>query len=104
MNDDFDQVQSEVDTDHYVYVSGQTESATEDAADDTVVTTAITAEIDGAETNGTYLLLYASEDGVDLEQAESDVENDLSEEATLGDVSQDGRLVTAEFTVPTEEF
>ncbi|WP_455448861.1 hypothetical protein [Natrinema thermotolerans] len=104
VNDDFDQVQSEVDTDHYVYVSGQTESATEDAADDTVVTTAITAELDGAETNGTYLLLYASEDGVDLEQAESDVENDLSEEATLGDVSQDGRLVTAEFTVPTEEF
>ncbi|MFD1563706.1 hypothetical protein ACFR99_09115 [Haloarchaeobius amylolyticus] len=104
VNDDFDQVQGEVDTDDFVFITGQTESATEDAADDTVVTTAITAEIDGEDTNGTYLLLYASEDGIDLDEAESDIESELSEEAELNDVSQDGRLVTAEFTTPTEDF
>ncbi|MFA9414927.1 hypothetical protein [Natrinema sp. HArc-T2] len=104
VNDDFGQVQGEVDTDTYVFITGQTDSAAEDADNQTVVTTAITADIDGNETTGTYHLLYASEDGVDLDQAESDIESELSEDAELTDISQDGRLVTAKFTTPTEDF
>ncbi|SER57518.1 hypothetical protein [Natrinema salaciae] len=104
VNDDFDLVRQEVDTTVYVSLNGQTESSSEDAADDAVVTTGITAEIDGEEMLGTYLLLYKTADGIDLDETESNLENSLSESATLDDVSQDDRLVTVDFTMPTDEF
>lgn len=104
VNDDFDLVRDEVDTDVYVFLNGRTESSVEEADDDAVVTTGITAEIDGADTLGTYLLLFKSADAIDLDEVESDAEDNLADTAELGDVSQDDRLVTIEFTMPTEEF
>lgn len=104
VNDDFQLVHDEVNADVYAAINGQTESSTEDAPDDAIVTTGITAEIDGEDTLGTYYLLFKSADGIDLDEVESDVESDLVESAELDDVSQDDRLVTVEFTMPTAEF
>lgn len=104
INDDFATVHDEVELGAAVFVQGQTESSAEDASDDTVVTTGATLEIDGEDMNVEYLLLYKSEDGIDLDELEQNFEDSMQEGTELNDVSQDGRLVTVDYTMPTEEF
>lgn len=104
VNENFERLHSELGTGDFGFMSARTESATEDSADDPVDAWGIVVTVDGAETNGTYVLVHTSESDVDLDEVESDIEENLSDEAELGDVSQDGRVVTAEYSVPTEDF
>lgn len=104
VSENFEQVDAELGSGEVKFVNADSEASVEEASDDTVVAMGIGAEIDGEETNGTYVLCYKSEDGVDLDEAETEIEEQLSDESELTDVSQDGRMVTGEFTVPTEDF
>ncbi|QSW98435.1 hypothetical protein [Haloterrigena alkaliphila] len=103
-NDDFATIRDEVELGAAVFVQGQTESSAEEASDDIVVATGATLTIDGEEMNVEYLLLYKSEDGIDIDEIEQNFEDNMQEESELNDVSQDGRLVTVDYTMPTEKF
>lgn len=104
VNDDFERVRDEIGTEIYLSVSGRTESSAEDAADDSIVASGTSAEIDGAETLGRYVLLYKDEDGIDLEKIESEFEETKQEGVELNDISRSGRMVILELTVPTAAF
>lgn len=104
VNGNFEQITNELESGEMAFVNAKAESTVEDASDDTTVAEGIVASIDGAETSGKYVLLYKSEEGVDLDRAESQAADSLGDKAEVNDVSQDGRMVTAEYTVPTEDF
>lgn len=103
VNDDFQRVYDETGTGPLMSYYGQTESSTENADDDTTVANGTVAEIDGEELSSTQNRLYKHEDGIDLEEIESELEENMDDNAELNDVSQDGRLVTIEVTSPTED-
>lgn len=104
VNDDFQRMSDEIGAKQYLSVSSRTESSAEDAADDSVVASGTSAEIDGAETLGRYVLLYKNEDGIDLEKIESEFEETKQEGVELNDISRSGRMVILELTVPTAAF
>lgn len=104
INGNFEQVDGELESGDIAFVNANTESSAEDASDDTTVAMGLVASVDGAEMNGTFASLYKAESGVDVDEAETQVTEIMGEETDVTDVSQDGRMVTAEYTVPTEEF
>lgn len=101
-NDDFEQVIGEIESGDIVSATGVTESEAEEREDGQTVGNASVMNIDGEDVVGTIVWLFKHEDGVDLEEMESDLEDD--ETIELDDISQDGRMVTAEFTMPTDEM
>lgn len=104
INGNFERVDGELGSGEIAFVNANTESSAEDASDDMIVAEGIVASVDGTETTGTYVFLYKAEGGVDTDQAESRATESLGEEADVDDISQDGRMVTVEYTVPTEDF
>lgn len=104
-NDDVEHVLAETDDDAALTsVSASTASAREDANESALVASGASLDIDGAETNGQFVYVFTDEDGIDLEEIESDLEDDLAtDDGELTDISQDGRFVYAEATLPTEE-
>lgn len=104
VNGNFEQINDELGSGEMAFVTAKTDSSVEDASDDATVAEGVVASIDGAETSGTYVFLYKSEDGVDLDRTESEVADSFGDDVEVNDVSQDGRMVTAEYTVSTEDF
>ena len=100
VSDPFERIvaESETETAQLVSLAVPTEDTTEDGS----VAYSQTITIDGAESTVRLLQLYDNEDAVDLEQIESQIERD--DTAELTELSQDGRLLIAEVTVPTEEL
>lgn len=97
VSDPFERIvaESETETADLVHLAVPTE-------DESLVAYSQTITIDGSESSLRLLELYDNEDAVDLEQIESQIEGD--DTAELTDLSQDGRLLIAEVTVPTEEL
>lgn len=100
-SDHFNQIYTENASADLEYVFVYAESAVEDASDDAVIARYERANFDSSEVSGELVELYNSEDGIDLDEIRSQYE---SADVEVDDISRDGRIVTVEVRVPTDEY
>ena len=98
-NDDFELLTDELGSGDIVTASGRTE-----AAGDGTVADGFAVAIDGEETSVQFVAVYEDEDAIDLDEIEREIESERGENVEVGDSSRDGRVVTVDYSVPTEEL
>lgn len=82
-------------------VSSMTDSAIDDLPDDAVTASSRTASVGSTETSIEHLEVYHSEDGIDIDELESEFDSPALE---LDHLSRDGRTVTIEWRISTDTY
>lgn len=104
-SDDFARITDELETGSHTTITGYAESYLEDQPESSPVADASVASVDGEEAHVDLAVLYADEEYADSERLESEVEAEQSDdEFEVEDSEVDGRLVTLEYAMATEDY